>query len=147
MLLSNAFSWRLSFLFYPLCSPHFSIASTCISGKKAENQVCSVAAFSTGIAAGFVSILEISGSFHFGRKNSYRDAQPQRFPNHFLPAIIRDKTRIFSLRAFAPLRALLLSLVPARSGWAPPRIPPGRPCLGCPVADDFRHSCILSFHF
>ncbi|MCK6558364.1 hypothetical protein HUU39_12050 [candidate division KSB1 bacterium] len=64
-------------------------------------KICSVAAFSTRIDAGFAAILEISDLFHFGRKKSRRDAKPQRSPNRFLPAIMKDKTRIHSLRGFA----------------------------------------------
>jgi len=64
-------------------------------------KICSVVAFSTCIDAGFVSILKISDFFHFERKNSRREAKPQRFPNHFLPAVLKDKTRVFSMRGFA----------------------------------------------
>ncbi|MCK6557841.1 hypothetical protein HUU39_21420 [candidate division KSB1 bacterium] len=73
--------------------------------KKAK--ICPVAAFSTCIAAGLVAILKISAFFHFGRKNSRRDAKPQSSPDHFLSAIMKDKTRIFFLRAFAVASAFL----------------------------------------
>ncbi len=62
-----------------------------------EAKICSMAAISTRIDAGFGSTLKISGLFHSGRKKSRRHAKPQRLPNDSLPAIMKDKTRTLSL--------------------------------------------------
>lgn len=86
-------------------------------------KICSVAAISICMHAGFVSLLNILDFCLVRRENSRRDAKPQRFAKFSSSFAARDRRRQYSNRLFACicvaafLRALLPSLVSARSAW------------------------------